>query len=66
MAGQDADPLALERIPHITGPVVIATEEDTAGDGKGDGGDAAEDVVVGEGVQFAVCADVEEAAGSIV
>lgn len=35
MSRQDADPLALQRVPDIAGPVVIPTEQHSSGYRKG-------------------------------
>ena len=66
MPCQNANTLALERIPDVARPIIVATEEDTARDGECDRGDTAEDVVVREGVQLAVGTDIEETARSII
>jgi hypothetical protein len=66
MTRKYAHPLTLKRIPHVTVEVIVSSEQDATGDGEADGGDAAEDVVVSELVQFAVGAEIEEAAGGVV
>lgn len=66
MPGQDAHPLALERVPHVARPVVVPSKEDSAGYGKGDRRDAAEDIIVRERVELAVGADIEESARGVV
>ena len=63
---QNTDALALERIPDVACVVVVAGKEDTAGDGEADRSDAAEDVVVGVGVELAVGTQIEEAARGVV
>lgn len=66
VTGQDTHALALERVPDVARPVVVTAEQDATRDGKGDGRDAAQDVVMRVDVQLAVSADVEQAAGGIV
>lgn len=62
MLGQDADAGALEGVPEVAGAIVVAGEEEPAGGGEGDGGDAAEDGLGDVLVQLAVCPEVEEPA----
>lgn len=50
MTRQDTNTFALQGIPDVAGPVVISAEQNTARDGKGDGRDTTQDVVVGEGI----------------
>jgi hypothetical protein len=64
--GEDADALALERVPDVARPVVVATKQDATRDGERDGGDTAQDVVVRVRVQLAVRADIEQPARCIV
>ena len=66
MAGKNTDPLTLEGVPDVASPVVVSAEQNTSGDREGHGRDSAKDVVVCEGVQLAVCADVEESARCII
>ena len=66
MSSQNPDTLALEGVPDVASPVVIATKENTTRDGEGDGGDSAKDVVVGEGVELAISAYIEETARCII
>ena len=66
MAGENTDTFALERFPDIARPIVVATKEDATRDRERDRRDTAQDVVVSERVQLAVCADVEKTAGCIV
>jgi len=66
MTGKHANALALERIPDIAGPVVVAAKQDTARHGECDARDSTQDIVVGEGVELAIGADVEESAGGVV
>jgi len=58
--------LALQRVPHVAIEIVVAREEVAARDGKRDGGDAAEDVVMGVLHELAVCTDVKETAARVV
>jgi hypothetical protein len=62
VAGEDTYTLAAEGVPDVARPVVVATKEDAAGDREGDGGDAAQDVVVGEYIELAVGTDIEQTA----
>jgi hypothetical protein len=57
--GQHADALSVEGVPDVASPIVVTAKEDAARKGEGNGGDTAQDVVVGESVQFAICANVE-------
>lgn len=66
MPGQNSHTLASQRVPDIASPVIITSEKDTTRDRKCDRGDATEDVVMGETVQFAICSDVEQSAGGII
>lgn len=66
MALQDTDAFALERIPDVACPVVVATKQDPPRDGEGDRRDGAQDIVVSESVEFSVSADVKEATRCIV
>jgi len=66
MSGEHADALSFQGVPHVAGPVVVATKQNAAGDGEGDGGDTTQDVVVREGVQFTIRPDVEKSARGII
>lgn len=66
MTCEHANTLTAKCIPDIAGPIVVATEEDAARDREGDGSYAAEDVVVRECVQLAICPDIKQTAGGIV
>lgn len=66
MASKNANSLSTERVPHIARPIIVATKKDAAGDGEGNGGDAAQDVVMGEDIELAVRPNVEQAAGGII
>ena len=66
MASQNTDPLALESVPHVARPVIIAAKENAARDAERDGGDTAKDVIVSECVQLAVSTDVEQPARCII
>lgn len=66
MPCEHADALALQRVPDIAGPIVVATEQHTTGDGEGDRCDTTKNVVVCEGVQFSVGSDIEKSARSII
>lgn len=59
VTSQHAHTLALQCVPHIASPVVIPTEKDTSRDGKCDGRDTAQNVVVCEGIEFSVSSDVK-------
>jgi len=58
--------LALQCVPYVAIEIVVPSEEVAAGDGEGDGGDTAEDVVVGVLHQLAVRTDVEKTAARVV
>lgn len=66
MTGQDTNALALESVPDVASPVVIASEQETARDGEGDGGDTTKNVVVSERNQLAIRTNIEQSAGRIV
>ena len=66
MAGQHSHPLAFQGIPNVAGPVVVSTKEYTTRNRESNRRDAAQNVVVGEGVEFTVRADVEQPARSVV
>ena len=66
VTGQNSNTFTLERIPNIAGPVVVSSEENTSGDGEGDGGDTAQNVVVREGIELAISTNVKQPARSIV
>lgn len=57
---------ALHGVPDVAVEVVVAGEQQPAGLGEGDGGDAADDVVVRVHGELLVRADVEHAAGRVV
>ena len=59
-------PLGPERVPHVAVEVVVAGQQEPPGPGEGDGGDAADDVVVAVQRQLLVSSDVEEATGGVV
>jgi hypothetical protein len=56
----------LESIPNVAIVVIVPGKEDPSGCGKGDGGDAAQDVVVDERVELAVRSKIEELARGVV
>ena len=66
MPCQNANPLALERIPDVARPIIVTTEEDTTRDGESDGGDSTENVVMGERVELAISPDIKQAAGCVI
>lgn len=59
-------PLPFERVPDVAVEVVVAREQQAPALGEGDGGDAADDVVVGVHHQLLVGAQVEQPARGIV
>lgn len=59
-------PLPFEGVPHVAVEVVVAREQQAAALGEGDGGDAADDVVVGIHHQLLVRAQVEQPARGVV
>ena len=66
MPSEHTDPLPLEGVPDIARPVVVAAEEDAAGDGEGDGCDTAKDVVVRERVELTVSTYIEKTARRVI
>lgn len=66
MASQDTCPLPFEGVPHVAVEVVVAGEQEAAALGEGDGGDAADDVVVRVHHQLLVRAQVEQPARGVV
>jgi len=66
MADQLVDHHALLCVPHVTVIVVITGEEDAAGGGEGNGGDATENFVIRVFVELLIGADIEQATGAIV
>ena len=66
MPGQHARPLRLHGVPDVAVEVVIAGQQEPAGPGEGDGGDAADDVVVAVQRQLLVSPDVKETTGCVV
>ena len=66
VASEYADALALQGVPDIASPVVVAAEQNTSRNRESDGRDSTEDVVVCERVQFAVGPDIEQPAGSVI
>lgn len=59
-------PLPFEGVPHVAVEVVVAGEQQAAALGEGDGGDAADDVVVGIHHQLLVCPQVKQPACGVV
>lgn len=59
-------PVGLERVPHVAVEVVVPCEEEAPALGEGDGGDPADDVVMGVSHKLLVRAEVEQPAGGIV
>ena len=66
MPGQHARPLRLHGVPDVAVEVVVAGQQEPPGPGEGDGGDAADDVVVAVQRQLLVSSDVEQATGGVV
>lgn len=66
MRCKHAHTLALERVPDVAVEIVVTGEEEAARDGEANRGNAAENVVVCIGVQFAVSTEIPEAAAGIV
>ena len=66
VTGQNSNTFTLERIPNIAGPVVVSSEENTSGDGEGDGCDTAKNVVVRERVELTVSTDIEKTARRVI
>lgn len=66
VALEEEDLLSLEGVPDDAVVVVVAGEEEAAGDGEGDGGDTDEDLVRVVGHELAVSAEVPETAGRVI
>lgn len=66
MTGQNSNAFSLQRVPDIACPVVITSEQDTAGNRESDRCDTAKDIVVRECVQLTISANIKQAARSIV
>jgi hypothetical protein len=66
VSGKNAHALSLKGVPDIASPVVVTSEEEPSRNGEGDGGNSAQDVVVGEGVEFPVSTNIEQPAGGVV
>lgn len=66
MSREHAHSLALERVPDVAVVVVVTGKQDPPRGGECDGGDTAEDVVVGVRVEFAIRPEIEELARGIV
>ena len=66
MPCQNANTLALERIPDVARPIIVATEKDTTRDGECDGCDTAKDVVVRERVELTVSTYIEKTARRVI
>ena len=59
-------PSGAEAVPSEGVVVVVPREQEASGPGEGDGGDAAENLLVSEDVHLVVAAEVKEAAGGVV
>ena len=66
VTGEDTHTLALQSIPDVACPVIVAAEEDATRDRERHRCDTAQDVVMRVRVQLAVRADIKQAARSIV
>jgi len=66
MARQNTDTLSLQSVPNIACPIIITTKQNATRDGEGNGGNTAQNVVVREGVEFAISSDIEQTTGGIV
>lgn len=66
MTSKNTCTISLQRVPHVTVEVVVASQEQAAAFGESYGRDPADDVVVGVEQQLLVGAEVEEAARGIV
>lgn len=62
VSSKNTDTLTLERVPHVTVVIIVASEQHATRDREGDGRDAAQDVVVVVRVELAVGTEVEQAA----
>lgn len=59
-------PVGLEGVPDVAVEVVVPCEKEAPALGEGDGGDPADDVVMGVGHELLVRTEVEQPAGGIV
>ena len=66
MPGQDPCPVGFEGVPDVAVEVVVPCEKEAPTLGEGDGGDPADDVVVGVGPELLVRTEVEQPAGGVV
>ena len=46
MSSQDSSPLSLHGVPDVAVEIIVTGQQETAGPGEGDGGDATDDIVV--------------------
>lgn len=66
VASQHPGSLRLHGVPDVAVEVIVAGQQEPAGPGEGDGGDAADDVVVAVQGQLLVSSDVEQATGGVI
>lgn len=66
MSSEDTNTLTLQGIPDIACPIVVTAEQDSSRNRERNGCYTAQDVVVREGVEFAVSSDIEQAARGVV
>lgn len=59
-------PVGFERVPDVAVEVIVTRQQEAPALGEGDGGDPADDVVVGVGHELLVRAEVEQPAGGVV
>jgi hypothetical protein len=59
MASQNTNAFAPQCVPYVARPIVVATEKYTARDGKGNGSNTAENVIMRKSVQFTVSSNVK-------
>lgn len=58
--------VASENIPHLALKIVITSEKQSSRDGESNGSDATQYLVALVNVEFTICTNVEETAGSII
>lgn len=66
MPGQHARPLRLHGVPDVAVEVVVTSQQQPAGLGECDAGDATDDVVVAVERQLLVCSDVKQTASCVI
>lgn len=66
MSRENTDTFAFQSVPHITCPVVVTAEQHAARGRERNRCNTAEDIVMRERIQFAICSQIEQATRSII